>query len=72
MTIDLITIEEIEIPFKQSFSHASATRKVTEAVLVKAHSKQGHTGYGEGCPRKYVTGETTASVQQFFGTSPLC
>jgi L-alanine-DL-glutamate epimerase-like enolase superfamily enzyme len=66
MKIKEISIEELKIPFKQVFSHASAARKMTEAVLVKAESEGGLIGYGEGCPRSYVTGENTQTANRFF------
>ena len=52
--------------FRMSFAHGSATRSETENVICIAHG-DGLTGYGEGCPRGYVTGETIASAAQFFG-----
>jgi len=61
-----LTIQTLAIPFKYSFSHASATRMETESVLIKAITNDGIVGYGEGCPRSYVTGETLASVIGFF------
>lgn len=61
-----LSIEELNIPFKHSFSHASATRNSTEAVLVKVMSQSGLTGFGEGCPRSYVTGETVDTAVTFF------
>jgi len=61
-----LSIQTLEIPFKHSFSHASATRQETEAVLVKAITASGATGYGEGCPRSYVTGESLSSAVLFF------
>lgn len=57
--------QQLVIPFKHSFSHASATRQQTEAVLVRAITSAGAIGYGEGCPRSYVTGETLQSVMRF-------
>lgn len=62
-----LTFQQLKIPFKHSFSHASATRMETEAVIVKAVSSAGVTGFGEGCPRSYVTGETLETVERFFG-----
>jgi len=58
--------QQLVIPFKHSFSHASATRQETEAVLVRAITSAGAIGHGEGCPRSYVTGETLQSVMRFF------
>ncbi len=66
MRLEHLTMERLEIPFKQSFSHASAIRKTTETVIVKAIDAKGAVAYGEGCPRQYVTGETINSALQFF------
>ncbi|MEM7617280.1 MAG: enolase C-terminal domain-like protein [Pseudomonadota bacterium] len=66
MKIKRIIIEELEIPFKHTFSHASATRNKTEAILVTVESENGFIGYGEGCPRNYVTGETIQTTKIFF------
>lgn len=66
MPIRRLTIQPIRIPFRQAFSHVAASRAQTEAVLVCAAGEQGLTGYGEGCPRSYVTGETLAGAQQWF------
>ncbi len=63
-----LTIQNLEIPFKQVFAHATATRACTESILVKAESENGSVGVGEGCPRKYVTGETVQSAMNFFVT----
>ncbi len=52
--------------FRMSFAHGAATRSETENVICIARG-DGLTGYGEGCPRGYVTGETIASAARFFG-----
>jgi len=64
--IDKATIETLEIPFKISFKHASADRSRTESVFVEMYSSNGTVGYGESCPRSYVTGESISSVKLFF------
>jgi len=56
----------LAIPFATTFRHASAERASTQALWVEARSRDGHIGYGEGCPREYVTGENLASAQRFF------
>lgn len=66
MHVRSVTMTPLEIPFRQAFTHASATRSKTEAVLVRAASVRGLVGMGEGCPRHYVTGETIAGAQEFF------
>jgi L-alanine-DL-glutamate epimerase-like enolase superfamily enzyme len=65
MNIKDITFNSLEIPFRVEFKHASASRNVTSTAWVVARSEQ-HTGYGESCPREYVTGETMESVKLFF------
>ena len=54
----------LNIPFRQSFRHASAERAVTQTLWVEARSAT-QVGYGEGCPREYVTGEGLASAHAF-------
>ena len=53
------------VPFKVVFRHASAKRDRAENVIVLVRSDCGQVGYGEGCPRSYVTGETVASAIDF-------
>lgn len=51
-----ISARSLSVPLKQSFKHNTAERKVTETVFVQI--KNGLLrGYGESCPRTYVTGE---------------
>lgn len=66
MKIASLTMEPLHIPFRVSFKHASAERNVTQSFMVITHAEDGQTGYGECCPRDYVTGETDASVVAFF------
>ncbi len=65
MRIDQLRLTELHIPFKAIFRHASADRSETSSIWVAAAS-DGLTGYGESCPRPYVTGETTDSARAFF------
>lgn len=53
------------VPFKAVFRHASARRDRAENLIVRALGDDGETGYGEGCPRAYVTGETLATAKAF-------
>lgn len=53
------------IPFRQVFRHASAERDKAAAVRVTAAGLDGAVGYGEGCPREYVTGESLSSATRF-------
>lgn len=52
-------------PMRFSFKHASAVRSETQNVIVGLTDNNGLTGYGEGCPREYVTGETSENAFSF-------
>ena len=55
----------LRVPLKMTFRHASAARTHGESLWVEAVRGE-HRGYGEGCPRPYVTEETRESVQRWF------
>jgi L-alanine-DL-glutamate epimerase-like enolase superfamily enzyme len=65
MKLKNIELKKLEIPFRVSFKHASAERTTTETVIAVAQSENGIMGYGEGCPRSYVTGESIESCMDF-------
>lgn len=67
MNINEITLNSLEIPFRLEFKHAAASRKVTSTAWITVRSEK-YAGYGESCPREYVTGETMESVKSFFKT----
>ena len=58
MRISRFSAFTFPVPFKVVFRHASASRDHAENLIVAAHAEDGRVGYGEGCPRHYVTGET--------------
>src|SRR5688572_28657337 len=60
-----IDASALSIPFKTSFRHASAERSSTQTIWVSATDSNGVIGFGEGCPREYVTTETLATAQEF-------
>lgn len=68
MKLKHIELKKLEIPFRVSFKHASAERTTTETVIAEAHSENGMIGYGEGCPRSYVTGESIESCMDFMAS----
>ena len=53
------------VPFKVVFRHASALRKRAENFVVCVTTDRGVVGFGEGCPRSYVTGEDIESCTRF-------
>lgn len=57
--------------FKVTVRHASAVRAATENIIVRVQTASGALGVGEGCPRRYVTGETVESARTFLrGAAP--
>jgi len=58
LRIERLDVYSFPVPFRAVFRHASASRSRAENLIVAARSADGVTGYGEGCPRDYVTGET--------------
>lgn len=64
--IDDLQLRPWRVPFRQAFTHASARRRTAESVIATARSRTGLTGFGEGCPREYVTGESVESCLDWF------
>lgn len=62
-----LAAHRFDMRFRTVFRHASARRARTENVIISATATSGETGYGEACPRAYVTGETRETVLRFFG-----
>ena len=65
MRIERLDVYSFPVPFKAVFRHASASRSRAENLIVAARSADGLTGYGEGCPRDYVTGESVEGGAAF-------
>jgi len=65
MRLDRLEIFTFPVPFRTVFRHASAARSRAENIVVRVRDASGLAGYGEGCPRSYVTGETVAGAAQF-------
>ena len=59
-----IAVSPLRIPLRTSFKQASSIRNTGESIWVKA-SRGEIIGYGESCPRPYVTGETIASCMKW-------
>ena len=60
--VDALTIYRLAIPFHHAFSHALHSRDESDAIVVKLSGSDGRSGFGEGLPRAYVTGETTETM----------
>ena len=61
--------QPLKVKLKTTFRHAGATRNEGESVWVKAE-RNGISGFGEGCPRSYVSGDDLDSsvrwIQELF------
>ena len=60
--VSRIEVLTANLPFRFSFGHALAERRASTNVYVKLTLDDGTTGFGEGVPREYVTGETVESA----------
>lgn len=58
MRVTRLTAYHIRIPLKHKVRHASHVREQTDSLVVRCDLDNGATGWGEGLPRPYVTGET--------------
>ena len=65
MRLANLEVFSFPMPFKAVFRHAAAKRDRTENLIVAARSTSGLGGYGEGCPRPYVSGESVAGGLAF-------
>jgi muconate cycloisomerase len=62
MSISKLTLYKVAVPLKRVIRHASFARSESENLIVKVTLADGTSGYGEGVPRSYVTGETVEST----------
>jgi L-Ala-D/L-Glu epimerase len=62
MSIASLKLFKVAVPLKKVVRHASFERSVSENLVVRVSLSDGVTGYGEGVPRSYVTGETLESA----------
>lgn len=58
MKIASACIYALNIPFVESFRHSLSERNHSDSIIVKVTTDSGISGFGEGVPRSYVTGET--------------
>ncbi len=64
MKVKNLTIQHLKIPMRIPFEQANSAAKTSSSVIVRLETGAGTIGYGESCPRTYVTGESEAGVQQ--------
>jgi o-succinylbenzoate synthase len=63
MIIRGIETNRIAVPLKKPFKTALRTVETAEAVIVRVHSDDGLTGWGEAPPTVVITGESLDSIE---------
>ncbi len=71
MKISSASVSLVKWPFTLPVEHNLARNTVTENLVVKLTDENGLSGYGEGIPRDYVTGETVPTALDGLKTSLL-
>ncbi len=71
MHVRQLTASVVRLPLRMRFSHAKATRVESENIFVRCELSDGTVGWGEGVPRKYVTGETPAGCLEQLAATPV-
>ena len=66
-----IDLYHVLVPLRKPIRHASFSRSESDNLVVRVTLTDGTTGYGEGVPRAYVTGETIASAFASLGSFDL-
>jgi L-Ala-D/L-Glu epimerase len=71
MRIRKLTAHIVRHRFKRAFKHASASRNDSENVFIRCELADGTSGWGEGVPRSYVTGETPEGCLAQLAATPV-
>ena len=71
MRIVELEARHVRVALRRKVTHASHVRTETDNVVVRCKLSDGSTGYGEGVPRDYVTGETIDFTLDLLNRSDL-
>ena len=69
MKITNFKIYPVRIPFSFPINHHLKNRASSSSVVLAVNTDDGRTGYGEGAPREYVTGESLLEVTNALETA---
>lgn len=58
MKIERLVIRHVAVPLQRSFRTAGFERTDSDSIIVEVVLEDATSGFGEGVPREYVTGET--------------
>ena len=62
MKITVVTAHRVRIPLRLQFAQANSRSVRSDSILLRISTRRGTNGWGESCPRTYVTGEDWDSV----------
>ena len=65
MKIERVVLRHILVPLRMTVRTASVERTRSDNVVVEVVTDDGTSGFGEGVPREYVTGETPRTCFDF-------
>lgn len=71
MRVVELEARHVRVALRRKVTHASHARTETDNVVVRCKLSDGSTGYGEGVPRDYVTGDTLDSSLDLLTRSDL-
>ena len=71
MRVVELEARHVRVALRRTVTHASHVRTDTDNVVVRCKLSDGSTGYGEGVPRDYVTGDTLDSSLSLLARSDL-
>ena len=63
MQISKVILWELKIPLRFQFAQANNATQQSHSALLELQLMDGTSGYGESCPRPYVTGEDMQTVK---------
>lgn len=71
MRIAELVAYHVRLPLKRRIRHASYARRVSDSFIVRCVLDTGVEGWGEGLPRRYVTGESIEAGFDMLRDTPL-
>ena len=64
MKVVKISFFHLRTPLRLQFAQANQNTQRADSVIVRLETEEGSVGYGEACPRTYVTGESADSLME--------
>jgi len=65
MKIQRVVARHIRMPLKRAFRTATGERTESDSVIAEVVLERGGSGFGEGVPREYLTGETPTTCFEY-------